>query len=78
MKQNKKDIMKAIITEQAIKRGNGYGQYIVTGRVNGIEVTARTTDSETFDWFSDDSNEEKHQDAVESVNMMLEIAYDNL
>ena len=70
--------MEAIIKNQAIKRANGYGQYIVSGNVNGVDVTTRTTNSEAFDWFDDDSNEEKHQDAIQSVNIMLEVAYANL
>ena len=69
--------MKAIITNANIKRGSGYGQYIVTGTVNGVEVTARTANSEAFDWFDDDSNEEKHIDAVDYVNSLLERTYEN-
>ena len=66
------------ITEQEITRGNGYGNYIITGLVNGVEVKTRTTDSEAFDWFNDDSNEEKHQQAIYHVNMKLELAYENM
>ena len=66
------------ITEQQIKRGNGYGQYIITGIVDGVEVKTITTDSEAFDWFNDDSNEEKHEEAVNHVNMKLEIAFENM
>ena len=69
--------MKTIITNANIKRGNGYGQYIVTGTVNGVDVTARTTNSEAFDWFNDDSNEDKNIDAVDYVNSLLERTYEN-
>jgi hypothetical protein len=75
--KQKQEKMKAIITNANIKRGNGYGQYIVTGTVNGVEVTAHTTNSEAFDWFDDDSNEEKHIDAIDYVNSLLERTYEN-
>lgn len=56
--------MKAIkVTDLTIKRASGYGQYIVSATINGQYVQARTTNSEAFDWFDDDSNEEKHEDA---------------
>lgn len=64
------------ITNQTIKRGSGYGQYLISGTVNGVEVKAHTTDSEAFDWFKDDSNEEMHNEAIAHVNMKLELAYD--
>ena len=69
--------MKTIITNANIKRGSGYGQYIVTGTVNGVEVTARTTNSEAFDWFTDDSDLEKIIEAVNYVNSLLERTYEN-
>lgn len=75
--KQKQENMKAIIENASIKRGSGYGQYIVTGTVNGVEVTARTTNSEAFDWFDDDSNEEKHIDAVDYVNSLLDRTYEN-
>lgn len=70
--------MNTTITNQNIKRGNGYGQYIVTGIVNGVDVTAHTTNSEAFDWFDDDSSDEKHIDAICYVDGLLVSTYENL
>jgi hypothetical protein len=70
--------MNTTITSQNIKRGNGYGQYIVTGIVNGVDVITHTTNSEAFDWFDDDSNDEKHIDAICYVDSLLVRTYENL
>ena len=64
------------ISNVTISRGNGYGQYIVSGLVNGEYIEVPTTDSEAFDWLNDDSNEEKHQEAIAHCNMKLEMAYE--
>lgn len=66
------------IEDAQIKIGNGYGQYIITGTVNGEEVKTRTTDAEAFDWFNDDSDPERHEQAKYHVNTALEIAYERL
>lgn len=78
MKAQTKNMNTYKIEDAQIKRGNGYGQYIITGTVNGENVKTRTTDSEAFDWFNDDSNPEKHEAAVYHIQMALKIAYDNL
>jgi hypothetical protein len=70
--------MNTTITNQNIKRGNGYGQYIVTGIVNGVDVTAHTTNSEAFDWFDDDSDMDKHQASIDYVDSLLVSTYENL
>ncbi len=46
--------------------------------VNGIEVSAITTDSEAFDYLNDEDNEEKHEQALAHCVMKLELAYENL
>lgn len=69
--------MVTIIENASIKRGNGYGQYVVTGTINGVEVSAHTTNSEAFDWFDDDSNFEKHVEAVDYVGSLLKRTYKN-
>lgn len=66
------------IQNQSIRRGNGYGQYVITGTVNGVEVTTITTDSEAFDYFNDDENEEKHEQAKYHVDMKLEMAFEKM
>jgi hypothetical protein len=65
-------------TDITIKRSNGYGQYLISGVVNGVEVTARTTDSEAFDYLNDDDYPEKQQQAIEHCMYKLEQAFENL
>jgi hypothetical protein len=64
------------ITEVSIKRLSGYGQYLVSGYVNGTLVTAHTNNSEAFDWLNDDSNEEKHSDAIFFCNSLIKRTYE--
>jgi hypothetical protein len=65
------------ITEVSIKRLSGYGQYQVSGYVNGTLVKAHTTNSEAFDWLNDDSNAEKHAEAIDYCNSLIERTYEN-
>lgn len=46
--------------EFSMRRGNGYGQYIIEARYRGKDIEAHTTDSEAWDWIGDDSDKEKH------------------
>ena len=59
------------VTNITIQRKSGYGHYLLTGMVNGQIVTKPTTNSECFDWLNDDSNEEKHQEAIEYAKNAL-------
>lgn len=70
--------MNVIIENATISRNNGYGQYFVSGLVNGVEVSAHTTNSEAFDWFDDDSDMDRHQAAIDYVNSLLVRTYENL
>lgn len=65
-------------TEIRIARTSQYGHYRITGMVNGIEVSAITTDSEAFDYLNDEDNQEKHEQALAHCEMKLELAYENL
>lgn len=65
-------------TDITIKRASGYGQYLISGVVNGVEVTARTTDSEAFDYLNDDDYPEKQQQAIEHCMYKLELSYEML
>lgn len=56
--------------------GGGYGQYQVIGEVNGEVVKAHTTNSEAFDYFNDDSNQEKHLEAIDFVESLLIRTYE--
>lgn len=60
----------------SVFRGNGYGQYIVRATYRGKEITARTTDSEIFDWLNDASNKAKHLDAKRSAYMLIRNAHE--
>lgn len=71
--------MKTItVTELGIKRASGYGQYYVTAVVNGESIKVHTTNSEAFDWFDDNSNEEKHIDAQSYVWNLAVRTYENI
>lgn len=65
------------IENTGIRKASGYGQYIVYGEVEGVYLEVRTTDSEAYDYFDDENYPEKQQDAIDHVNMKLELAYEN-
>jgi hypothetical protein len=62
----------------SINRTSSYGRYVIKGTVNGVGVAASTTNSEAFDWLNDDSNDEKHQDAIAYCESKLESAYEQM
>ncbi len=61
-----------------MRRGNGYGQYVIEARYRGQNIKVRTTDSEAWDWINDDSNKEKHNDARRHCYLKIVEAYNNL
>lgn len=65
------------VSDVKVTRANGYGQYFISGVVEGIEVKVRDTNSECFDWIEDDSNPDKHQQAKEYANNRLCRAYED-
>lgn len=65
-------------SEIQIKRTSQYGHYRVTGIVNGVEVSAITTDSEAFDYFNDDDNEYKNAMAIAHCECLLIQTFENL
>ena len=58
-------------------RGNGYGQYYIVSRYNGVDFKIHTTDSEAWDWIEDDSYPEKHMEALRHCYMAIREAYEN-
>ena len=64
------------ITDVQIKRGSGYGHYIISGNVDGNFIEATTTDSEAFDWLNDDSDLEMQAQAIKHCEMKLEMAFE--
>jgi len=65
-------------TEIKIERTRSYGHYRITGMVNGIEVSAITTDSEAFDYLNDEDNEYKSAMALAHCEIKLIQTYENL
>lgn len=63
--------------ELSIRRGNGYGQYVISANYKGKYIEASTTDSECFDCLEDDSNREKHQEAKRHAYYKIVSAYEN-
>ena len=61
-----------------IKRGSGYGQYIITANYRGKTVKAHTTDSECFDWLNDDTNKVLHREAKIHAYNKIVSAYENM
>ena len=41
-----------------------YGYYVISSDYKGKRVKVETHDSTLYDWVDDDSNKEKHQDAL--------------
>ena len=48
------------------------GGYHIKGIVNGVSVTATTTDSEVYDWYNDDTEQELHNSALLHCEWKLE------
>lgn len=74
--QLKNKIMKT--ENMKIERTKSYGHYRVSGIVNGVEVSAITTDSEAFDYFNDEDNEYKNAMAIAHCECLLIQTFENL
>jgi hypothetical protein len=53
------------------------GGYIIKGIVNNQNVTAHTNDSEVYDWYNDDTEQELHNSAILHCEWKLEEAFLN-
>lgn len=60
----------------SISKLSGYGQYEVSAKYRGKQITAHTTDSECYDWLNDDSNKYQHQQAKKHAYYKIVSAYD--
>lgn len=58
-------------TEITIRRTSSYGRYEINGVVNGVEVTAITTDAEAFDYLNDEDYPEKQEQAIKHCTWKL-------
>lgn len=59
-------------------RTSSYGYYKIIATYKGKKIEVITTDSEAFDYYNDDSNKEKHQDAKRHCYNKIVEAYNNL
>ena len=53
------------------------GGYTIKGIVNNQNVTAHTNDSEVYDWYNDDTEQELHNSAILHCEWKLEEAFLN-
>ncbi|MDA3780325.1 MAG: hypothetical protein PF487_08950 [Bacteroidales bacterium] len=58
------------VTFEMIK-GNGYGQYYIISKYKGVDLKIHTTNSDAWDWINDESNKEKHIQALRSCYLMI-------
>jgi hypothetical protein len=65
-------------TEITIRRTSSYGRYTINGVVNGVEVSAITTDAEVFDYLNDEDYPEKQEQAIKHCTWKLVDAFENL
>lgn len=61
-----------------MRRGNGYGQYVIEATYRGKKIVAHTTDSEAWDWLNDEGQKNKHRDALRHCYSKIVEAYQNL
>lgn len=45
-------------------RAHGYGQYYILAHYRGKDIKVHTTEGWAWDWFEDDSDKEKHLEAL--------------
>lgn len=62
-------------TQISMSKTTRYGHFELSGMVNGERVSVITTNSEAFDWYNDNENEEKHAEAIAYCERTLTNAY---
>lgn len=60
----------------AVQLTSSRGRYLIKGIVNGVPLVVHTTDAEVYDYFNDDSDPEKHEDAIQHCVFKLEDLYE--
>ena len=55
----------------------GRGSYNILATYKGQEIKVRTTDAQVYDYYDDDSNKEKHQDAKRYCYNQIVSTYNN-
>lgn len=61
--------------EISIRRGSGYGHYILSAYYRGKKVETSTNDSEIFDWLEDESDKKMHLYAKQMAYRLIVAAY---
>lgn len=73
--------MKAINTfygiEFNLSRTTSYGRYVISAHYRGKDIKVETTDSEAYDWYNDDSNTEKHMEALRHCYWKIRTAWED-
>lgn len=60
----------------AVQLTSSRGRYLIKGIVNGVPLVAHTTDAEVYDYFKDDSDPEKYEEAINHCVAKLEDLYE--
>jgi hypothetical protein len=68
--------MENTITHLNVSLTTSYGHYVITGIVNGELVKANTTNSMAYDWYNDDEDLEKMEEAIAYCHRRLFDAYE--
>lgn len=63
--------------EFSVSHTHSYGRYIIDANYRGKHIRVSTTDSEAWDWLDDDSDKEKHRDALRHCYNKITAAYYN-
>ncbi len=70
------DIMEHTITHLNVSITTMYGRYLITGMVNGELIKITTTNSMAYDWYNDDEDLEKMEEAIAYCHRRLIEAYE--
>lgn len=63
--------------EFTINRTSIYGHYRIESNYKGVNINVITTDSEAYDYINDESNREKHRDALRHCYYKIVEAYND-
>ncbi len=64
--------------EFEMSKGNGYGQYIITGTYRGKTIITHTNDSEAWDWQRSDVKKEHNYSRKHCYNKIKTAYYNSL
>lgn len=64
------------IKNMTVSKTKMYGRFMITGLVNGQNVEITTTNSMAYDWYNDDEDIEKMEEAIAYCQNRLIDAYE--